>query len=112
VLKALLEDNEHGALFNLPGMEYRGVASTNLGRLSPEARQSIHVFGNPPLLALFNAATGLPIMLVAQNVEASGHSFNFSPDGRHAIVGRKDGTVSVLDLVEINKQLTKLGLGW
>ena len=37
---------------------------------------------------------------------------NFSPDGHYVIFGRKDGTVSVLDLVETNKQLMKLDLGW
>ncbi len=51
-------------------------------------------------------------MRMVQDVEARQLSFNFSQDGVHAIFGRKDGTVSVLDFVEINKQLTKLNLGW
>jgi hypothetical protein len=49
---------------------------------------------------------------VAQDVEARLLSLNFSPDGRHAIAGRKDRTVSILDLPEVNRQLTKLNLGW
>jgi hypothetical protein len=112
VLRAHLENGDHVSLFTLPGMEYRGVGSIYLGRLGPEARQSINVIGNPPMLALMDGATGLPIMRLAQDVEARGLSANFSPDDRHAIVGRKDGTVSVLDIVEINRQLTKLNLGW
>jgi hypothetical protein len=111
VLVAYLED-EDVTLFGLPGMEYRGVTTAMLGRPGPEARQSISVIGNPPMLALFNGRTGLPIMRLVQDSEVKRDSLNFSTEGRHAIVGHKDGTVSVLDLVEINKQLTKLNLGW
>jgi hypothetical protein len=66
----------------------------------------------PPVLALYDLATGLPLLRVAQDIQARLLGLNFNPDSRRAIAGRKDGTVSVLDLVEINKQLTKLDLGW
>jgi WD40 repeat protein len=111
VLMALLENNEH-VLFNLPRMEYRGVASGSLGPLGPEARQSINVFGHASILALFNGTTESPIMQLVQDSEVKRDSLNFSTDGRHAIVGHQDGTVSVLDLPQINRQLTKLNLGW
>jgi hypothetical protein len=99
--------------FNLPGLEYQGVTKAEMACLGPDARWSMNFAPDqPPALALYDVATGLPLMRMAQDVDASKLSFNFSPDGRRATIGRRDGTVSVQDLVEINKQLTKLGLGW
>ena len=66
----------------------------------------------PPALVLFDVATGQPLMRLAQDNAIRQISLNFSPDGRHAIFGRNDGTVSVLDLVEVNRRLTGLQLGW
>jgi serine/threonine protein kinase/WD40 repeat protein len=100
-------------LFDLPGMEYRGAPTTPVGCLSPDAKWSMAWTEDRTLaLALYDLATGLPFMRIAQDVEFRQLSFSFSPDGRHTIVGRRDGTVLVLDLVEINRQLTKLNLGW
>ena len=89
----------------------RSAPKQPMACLSPDARWSMGVTsGSTAALALYDLATGLPVMRMVQDIQA--RQLSFSPDGRHAIVGRKDGTVSVLDLVEINKQLTKLGLGW
>jgi WD40 repeat protein len=112
ILAAHLTDGKDLAtLFSLPGLEYRGVTEAPMGCLSPDARWSMSVAPDQtPSFALYDIATGLPLMRVLQDIPTT--RFNFSPDGLHAIVGRKDGTVSVLDLVEINKHLTKLDLGW
>jgi serine/threonine protein kinase/WD40 repeat protein len=107
------EDDSSVTLFSLPELGYRGVAKAPVSCLSPGATWSMSITSDqPPALALYDLATGLPLLRMTQDVEAILLGLNFSPDGRHAIAGRKDGTVSVLDLVEINKQLTKLGLGW
>jgi serine/threonine protein kinase/WD40 repeat protein len=112
ILAAQLTDgNALATLFSLPGLEYRGVTEASIGCLSPDARWSMNVGPDQtPSIALYDTATGLPLMRILQDIPA--RRYNFSPDGRHAIIGRQDGTVSVLDLVEINRQLTKLGLGW
>jgi len=36
----------------------------------------------------------------------------FSPDGSHLVWGNASGTVTVVDLVEVNSRLTGIGLGW
>jgi|GEM_PF-6023017 len=36
----------------------------------------------------------------------------FSPDGSHLVWGNPSGTVTVVDLVEVNRRLSKIGLGW
>jgi WD40 repeat protein len=110
---SLADDEELVTLFALPNLEYRGIIKAPLTGLSPDATWSIYRMPDQPHpLALYDLATGLPVMRLAQDVEARGLSVNFSPDRRYAIIGRKDGTVSALDLVEINKQLTRLNLGW
>jgi WD40 repeat protein len=110
---SLVDEGELVTLFSLPELEYRGVTRAPMSCLGPDARWSMSVTPDqPPALALYDFATGLSLLRMAQDVQARQLSFNFSSDGCHAIAGRRDGTVSVLDLVEINRQLTKLGLGW
>ncbi len=36
----------------------------------------------------------------------------FSPDGLHLVWGNPSGGVTVVDLVEVNRRLSELGLGW
>jgi hypothetical protein len=109
----LIKDTESRTLFGLPNLEYRGVTTATLAALSPGATWSMDVTSDqPPALTLFSVVTGLPVMRMDQDVQARQLSFNFGPDGRYAIVGRTDGTVSLLDLPEVNRHLTKLNLGW
>jgi hypothetical protein len=39
-------------------------------------------------------------------------AFAFSPDGRYAAWGNRDGTVTVCDFAEVQRRLAELGLGW
>ncbi len=36
----------------------------------------------------------------------------FSPDGLHLVWGNPSGAVTVVDLVEVNRRLSEIGLGW
>jgi hypothetical protein len=36
----------------------------------------------------------------------------FSPDGSRVVWGNASGAVTVVDLVEVNRRLSELGLGW
>jgi WD40 repeat protein len=109
----LIEDSASVSLFSLPDLGYRGVTKAAVACLSPGAKWAMNYTPEQPYgLALYDVPTGLPVMRMVLDVDAMQLSFNLSPDDRYATVGHKDGTVSVLDLVEINKQLTKLNLGW
>jgi WD40 repeat protein len=98
--------------FDLPSMDYRGTSRAPVGGLSPDANRSLAKAQDPPpAIALYNLATQEPVLLIALD-DSHLPRQNFAPDGCHAVCGRRDGTVSVLNLVEINRQLTKLNLGW
>lgn len=46
-------------------------------------------------------------------LQRPGSSFSeFTRDGRFAGIGNADGSVLVVDLVDVNRRLTELGLGW
>jgi hypothetical protein len=113
-LAASLGDGSNtSTLFGLPTLDARGVTRAPLGCLSPNARWSVNLSSDQPsTIALYDLAAGEPVLRLAQDVEARQHSFNFGPDGRHVVIGRRDGKISVLDLVEVNEQLNDLRLGW
>ena len=54
------------------------------------------------------------VLLDQLSQTTSGINMHFSPDldGRYLIWGDRSGAVSLVDLVEIQRQLTSLGLGW
>jgi hypothetical protein len=107
----LVDGDDTATLISLPDLGYRGVAKAPVACLSLGAKWSMSSTSDqPPAMVLYDLGTGMPHLRVVQDVQA--RHLDFSPDDRHAIAARKDGTVSVLDLVEINKQLTKLDLGW
>jgi len=73
--------------------------------LNPSADQ-------PSGLALFEQDREGPLIrFVLDNPEGTGLS-QFSPDGLHLVWGNTDGGVTVVDLVEIQRRLSELGLGW
>ena len=105
--------NERIKLFDLPAVTSRGETRASVACLSPGATRSIGQTQDQrgASIALYDLTTDQPLMRMVLDDLRSLRP-EFSPDGRHVMFGRKDGTVSVLDLVEINKQLTKLDLGW
>ncbi len=65
-------------------------------------------------LALFQQDSEKPLIKFVLD-RGSGASIGkprFSPDGLHLIWGEPDGGVTVVDLVEVNRRLSELGLGW
>jgi len=103
-------------LFDLPALSPRGVIdgltlSLNLG--GTQWLGYLDATDDQPVrLALGARGRPEPLLEVVRDLPSSPHSSNFSPDGRYVTVGNHDGTVSVLDLVETNLQLSKLRLGW
>ncbi len=116
MLAASLEEsklNEPMSLFDLPAFTYRGSVDLPIKGLGPGATLSLGTsIEQPREIVLFDIARQLPLLRIVEDTEATESSFEFSPDGRLAMFGRKDGTISVLDLVEINRRLTELRLGW
>jgi len=96
-------------LFEATAWRELGKTHAPLACLSPGAETCLGPDGN--LLVLSQLPSGRELMRLEESVPSAGSS-TFSRDGRHAAVGRLDGTVSLLDLVEINRRLSEVGLGW
>jgi len=50
--------------------------------------------------------------LVSFVLESPVGKSQFSPDGLHLVWGNPSGAVTVVDLVEVNRRLSEIGLGW
>lgn len=63
---------------------------------------------------LFEQDQEKPLVKFVLDVGAATFNFNpqFSPDGLHLVWGNPDGAVTVVDLVETQRRLSELGLGW
>jgi hypothetical protein len=112
---ALHQDEVYGrySVFDLPGLKYRGAAQFPAICLSPGAIWSMGLTSDqPPELVLADVARGQELLRIAHEVGAHWLSFEISPDDRHVMFGRVDGTISVLDRVEVGRRLSELHLGW
>jgi serine/threonine protein kinase/WD40 repeat protein len=52
-----------------------------------------------------------PLLTITSNVLCA-YASQFSPDGRFAVWGNQDGTVTVFELEEVQRRLARFGLGW
>jgi hypothetical protein len=68
----------------------------------------------PAALTLFEQDRQEPLIKFVLDLGGSPWIGNprFSPDGLHVVWGNPSGTVTVVDLVEANRRLSELGLGW
>jgi serine/threonine protein kinase/WD40 repeat protein len=105
------------SLFELPAATLLGQIDDYVHCLGPGARLWLNYHDasqdQPIEQVLYDRAGGRPILRVVRDVSARGaNCHRFSPDGRYVITGNADGTVTVCDLVEVNRRLSKLRLGW
>jgi hypothetical protein len=68
----------------------------------------------PSALTLFEQERQAPLIgfLTDLGGVSSTGKPQFSPDGSHLAWGNAGGTVTVVDLVEVNRRLSEIGLGW
>jgi hypothetical protein len=69
----------------------------------------------PGLLGLFEQDRRDPLVRFARDLDRNAggtERAEFSPDGQHLIWGNVGGSVTLVDLVEVNRRLSELALGW
>jgi hypothetical protein len=115
VLDALHADSF--TLFEMPSravLAQVGRVGHQLAALGPEARQLVATdaatLDHPARIVLLEQ--GRKVHLFQMDAEIPGTSYRFSPDGRNIAWGHSDGTVAVLDLREIQRRLSGVGMGW
>jgi eukaryotic-like serine/threonine-protein kinase len=86
--------------------------------LGPRAERWLQLSGatadQPTVVTLFQQDKSNPLInFVVDDENANIGSFSkFSPDGLHLVWGNTNGTVTVVDLVEVQRRLAEFGLGW
>jgi WD40 repeat protein len=75
----------------------------------PEANDSA---GSKKVGLYLESKSSPAIVLELGRHVTSTRAFAFSPDGRYAAWGNRDGTVTVSDFAEVQRRLAELGLGW
>ena len=65
-----------------------------------------------PNIKLYQADRSDPLVTILPPARLSGPHNEFSRDGRFLVWGSVDGTVCVTDLVELNRRLTSVDMGW
>ncbi len=110
------DDDKGGKLLPWPLMDVRTGAA--LGHIEPEP-----LILGPGASRWFSDATDFGGALSLMEKEHDGSLLRipaadyagksvFSPDGLHVALGHTDGTVTVLDLVEIQRRLAEFHMGW
>jgi hypothetical protein len=100
-------------MYDLPGLNFKGATEVPVWSLSPDATWSMGLTRDqPPDLVLSDVARGRELLRIADDVGVHTLSLNFSPDGHHVAFGRLDGTICILDRVEVGRRLSELHLGW
>jgi hypothetical protein len=86
--------------------------------MGPQARRwlqaSYSSASQPAALTLFQHDQAKPLISFVVDLEDLnvGYDSKFSPDGLHVVWGNPNGTVTVVDLVEVQRRLAEFGLGW
>jgi hypothetical protein len=53
------------------------------------------------------------LLEIVRDVQAvNDHNFQFTNGGRYLILGNAGGTLTVCDLIEVNRRLSELKMGW
>jgi serine/threonine protein kinase/WD40 repeat protein len=68
--------------------------------------------GHPAGLGLYRRGTREPLITFLADRPGDGASSRFSRDGQYAAWGWGDGSVHVVDLMEVRRRLAGIGLGW
>jgi len=105
------------SLFELTAVTYRGSIDWPVDCLNPGATRWLAVLeatDNQPLQhVLYDREHREPLLRIVRDVRSAGSRCHcFSPDGRSVMTGNGDGTISICDLVEVNRRLSELHLGW
>jgi hypothetical protein len=66
----------------------------------------------PPGISLFERGYDKRLVRILLSGSPIGIHAEFSLDGRHVAWGNPDGTVTLCDLVELQRRLAEVGLGW
>jgi hypothetical protein len=66
---------------------------------------------HPAGVAFYERGRETPLITFIEDSPGDSRA-RFSPDGRHVARGHRDGSVSVADLVEVQRQLSAIDLGW
>ncbi len=100
-------------LVEMPSGKLLDTWSFYVGFIGPAARlYGFQQFEPPYGLRLYRPGNTNPLVTLGLDVQTSSRDAKFNVAGSHVAWGNADGTVLVCDLVEVQKRLAGIGLGW
>ena len=116
VLALSLSPDPSATLFEVPSGAVLGTLNTPGSVLAPGAARwwastdaaHDHLRG----WSLYERGSQRPLISFVKDQPGAGGPPRSSPDGLHAAWGHVDGTVSLVNLVEVQRRLADVGLGW
>jgi serine/threonine protein kinase/WD40 repeat protein len=121
VLVHLVSDDFRIHLLAIPDLTYLGEPQRDrredLRCLSPEGKRWLILHFRqgktiPATHTVHERGRDSPLVTIAADLTPVGTHAEFSRNGRIAAWGEADGTVSVCNLVEVQRRLAEIGLGW
>jgi serine/threonine protein kinase/WD40 repeat protein len=118
VLVHVSRDGPPLRLLAIPDLTYLGDLDGNgVPTPGPGGRQWLrYVQGQgaitPPAYAVHGKGHDAPLVTIAADLAPSGTHAEFSRDGRIVAWGNVNGTVTVCDLVEVQRRLAEVRMGW
>ena len=102
---------ERQDLLEMPSGRLLGSTPFTVQGVSPGARRLVGI-DDKGTLQIYNHAGKLLVVQPAESIDISNMPFSPDLDGRYLLWGHRYGLVSVTDLVEVQRRLRELGLGW
>jgi hypothetical protein len=104
-------------VIEVPALKPAGILTGDPDAVDPGASRwlSRHpaTTDQPASLSLHERGRTDPLLQVVLDVAAGApNNSQFTPDGRFVVWGRLDGTVTVCDLIAVNRRLSEIGIGW
>src|SRR5262249_6563074 len=100
-------------LLEMPSGRFLGPVPVNADGVSPGARRFVVIDNTANAhLHLHDHAGNRPVEQLSEPLGVRNVPFSPDLDGRYVLWGNQSGQVSVADLVEIQRRLAEIGLGW
>jgi eukaryotic-like serine/threonine-protein kinase len=115
ILAAHLDNRDEAALLELPSGKYAGLCRYCPISLSPQSREWTYagtLENSVSGVSYFRRDSSEPLVTLGMDDTMTFFTPAFDPSGRFLAWGRDDGVICVADLLEVQRRLAELGLGW
>ena len=116
VLAHMVDGGATYQLLSIPTLRYLGDVAYGAESLSPGGTRWFELLPgagpqDQPSWCLHDRGRDEPLLHIAVE-KARGGNASFSRDGRYVVWGQDHGTITICDLVQVQRRLAEVGMGW